>query len=234
MTIITIHNSKGGVGKTTTAINLSVALALVGQRVLVIDGDYQSNATFGFRVPARPGVYDWIVNGNFEPDRNVRATLDVLPSARHPIWWDYASPSIVRDRLQMLEPMGYHWVIVDTGPSRNQWVVSLLSLSDAILVPVDFSLFAIQGVSELLREIDPARVIGLVPIRYDLRNNRSIELLDILKRGGGLVAPPIRVGVDVDRAIQKGLAVFEYNSRTGVSDDYLTLAEWVVDRVAKN
>lgn len=230
--IVTIRNSKGGVGKTTTVINLSIALAAVGQRVLAIDGDYQHNATFGFGVESRPAVYQWITNGIFEPERGVRDTLDVLPSARSPLWWDYSALDVVEARFAALPH--YDWVIVDTSPSQNQWVQSLLSMSDAILIPVDFSLFSIQGVAELLKELDQRRVIGLIPIRYDLRNNRSIELLEVLKHSvGNLVAPPIRVGVDVDRAVQKGLAVFELNSRAPVSEDYLTLAEWVVDRIGE-
>lgn len=230
--IVTIHNSKGGVGKTTTTINLAINLAAAGQTVLVVDGDFQHNATFGFGCDARPAVHDWIVTGHFNPNRHIRPTLDVLPSARHPKWWDQSTLDVVMQRFHQLP--AYDWILVDTSPSQSRWVDSLLHMSDAILIPVDFSLYSIQGVSELMQELDRGRVIGLVPVRYDLRNNRSIELLEVLKRAGGtLVAPPIRVGVDVDRAAQKGLSMLEYNPRAPLADDYVTLTEWMVNALAE-
>ncbi len=230
--IVTIHNAKGGVGKTTTAINLGVNLAARNQRVLIIDGDWQHNATFGLGQDARPAVNDWITDGTFDPIKQVRPTLDLLPSAAEPMWWDDSSLAVVKDRFAELP--SYDWIIVDTNPSRSRWVDSLLKVSDAILIPVDFGVYAISGVSELLNRVDRSRVIGLLPVRYDLRNNRSIELLDYLKRAGGdIVAPPIRVGVDVDRAAEEGQSIKEFNPRSRVAEDYDTLTEWMVNALAE-
>ncbi|POB11046.1 ParA family protein [Sulfobacillus sp. hq2] len=128
----------------------------------------------------------------------------------------------------------YDWIIVDTAPSESRWVHALLACADAVLVPVDFSLYSIEGVAELMSEFDRSRVIGIVPVRYDLRNNRSIELLDVLKHAGGdLVSPPIRIGVDVDRAVEQGKAIMEYNPRSVVAIDYQTLKDWVVETLAE-
>lgn len=229
--IVTIHNAKGGVGKTTTSINLGVNLAAAGQRVLIIDGDRQHNATFGLGHGPHPGVYNWIVSGCFEPI-SVRPTLDLLPSARKPSWWDQSSLDVVTRRFRELP--SYDWIIVDTNPSQSKWVDSVLKISDAILIPVDFGIFAVDGVRELIEDLDTSRIIGLVPVRYDLRNNVSIELLDQLKHAGGsLVSPPIRIAVDVERAAARGQSMAEYNPRSKMAEDYLTLTEWMVTTLAE-
>ena len=99
------------------------------------------------------------------------------------MWWDDSSLAVVKDRFADLP--AYDWIIVDTNPSWSCWVDSLLKVSDAILIPVDFGVYAISGVSELLNRVDRSRGIGLLPVRYDLRNNRSIRprILPQTKRG---------------------------------------------------
>ncbi len=229
--IVTIHNSKGGVGKTTTTINVAATLAAAGQKVLVIDGDLQGNATLGLGQSLRPAVYRWITDGVFEPDQNVRPGLDVLPSAPRPSWWQVATPDVVSARFASLP--AYPWVLVDTNPSESTWVSSLLQCSDAILVPVDLGFYSVAGVTTLVPTIPRNRLIGLVPIRYDLRTNRAIEMLDLLKRAGGnLVGPAVRVCVDLDRAAQKGLPIREYNPGASASEDYDVLTEWMVTQLA--
>ena len=234
--IIVIHNRKGGVGKTTTAINLSINLADAGEHVLLIDGDHQHNATRGLGCDPQPGVFDWIVQAQFHPIA-VRASLDLLPAATLPggldrQWLDKATYSTVASRFQQLPR--YDWIIVDTAPSESAWIMALLRIGEFILIPVDFSIYAIEGVADLLAVLDRQRIIGLVPIRYDLRNNRSIELLEFLKHtSADLVGPPIRVGVDVDRAAQKGLGMAEFNPRAAVSEDYRAMTDWMVMRLAE-
>lgn len=233
--IVTIHNRKGGVGKTTTAINLAVNLALASQDVLLIDGDHQHNASLGLGCTARPATYEWLVHHRFLPEKMVRPTLDLLPTAASPssqdsAWIANSRQGVVSQRLAALPH--YDWIIVDTAPSESLWVNSLLACSDAILIPVDFSLYSIQGLTELIETLDRRRIIGLVPVRYDLRNRRSVELLNVLKSSGGnLVSPPIRVGVDVDRAAQKGLGMIEFASHSGVAHDYLNLTDWMVTQI---
>lgn len=234
--IITVHNRKGGVGKTTTSVNLAAHLAQAGERVLLIDGDNQHNASRALGFDPRPAVWEWMTQGHFEPE-HPRATLDLLPTSAYPDaecvdWERQVTGDIIRIRLAAIP--SYDWIIIDTAPSRSAWNSHLLAIADAYLIPVDFSLYSIEGVSELMAQLDRTRVIGLVPVRYDLRNNRSIELLDLLKHaGGGLVSPPIRVAVDVDRAVQHGQAMFEYNARSHAAEDYRTLTDWVVMHLAE-
>ncbi len=234
--IIVVHNRKGGVGKTTTSVNLAANLAAVGERVLLIDGDNQHNASRAFGCDPAPKVWEWVTTGRFDPV-TVRPTLAVLPTAKQPsaldpAWMQVATVEHLRQRLAALPT--YDWVFVDTPPSDSPWIRSWLALADAILIPVDFSLYSIEGVSELLEELDRSRIIGLVPVRYDLRNNRSIELLDVLKHAGGsLVAPPIRVSVDIDRAVQFGQSIAEFNAHAPVTADYHALTDWMVMTLAE-
>lgn len=230
--IITIHNSKGGVGKTTTTVNVGVQLAAARQTVLIVDGDLQSSATVGLGAPYRPAVYEWIVSGRFEPERQVRPGLDLLPSAPEPSWWAAATPAVVEERFHAI-PQQYDWILVDTNPSYGPWVASFIEASDAVLVPVDLGFYAVAGLANLIPHIPPGRLIGIVPIRYDLRTNRAIELLDRLKRAGGsLVGPPIRVCVALDRAAQLGLAAREYDPASTAAQDYQHLTEWMVMQLA--
>lgn len=226
--IVTVHNAKGGVGKTTTTINMAVILAAAGQRVLVVDGDFQANASFGLGCTPRPAVEMWMKDGVFEPESSGRDRLEVLPSARSMGWWDTATVDRVAQRFTLISAK-YDWIIVDTAPSKSRWVESLLAISDALIIPVDFSVFAVQGLADLLREVDRERVVAIVPTKYDRRTGRSDELLAVLRHAGqAILAPPIRVAVDVDRAAQKGLAVWEWNPKAPVAQDYVQLTEWVV------
>lgn len=230
--IITVHNSKGGVGKTTTTVNVGVSLAAAGMSVLVIDGDLQSSATLGLGSAYRPAVYDWIVHNRFEPDKQIRPHLDLLPSAPDPSWWEVVTPELLKERFDSL---AYDWILVDTNPSYGNGVWCFIEATDALLVPVDLGFYSVAGLANLMPKIPPDRLIGLVPIRYDLRTNRAIELLDYLKRAGGdLVSPPIRVCVALDRAAQKGLAAREYDPSTTAAQDYQILTEWMVNQLASS
>lgn len=228
--IVTIHNSKGGCGKTTTACNVGVTLAAARARVLVIDADLQGSATRGLGAEWSPGVYQWIVANHFAPIQ-VRPHLDLLPSARQPDWKRSATIPILRRRLAELD---YDWILIDTHPEYDEAVTNFVEVSDAILVPVDLGYYGVVALETLIPEIPPDRLIGLVPIRYDLRTNRAIELLDKLKRAGGdLVSPPIRQSVALDRAAERGLAAREMDPASAGAEDYQTLTEWMVSQLAQ-
>jgi len=229
--IITIHNAKGGVGKTTTTINLAVNLAAMGQKVLVIDGDLQSHATLGLGQTREPGVYEWITHRVVHVLENVRPNLDLLPSAPGQRWDDRLPLKELPDRFTLLRSH-YQWIFIDTSPSTDTWVINLLKISDAILIPVDLRFYSLAGVVDLQRYVPQDRLVGIVPVQYDLRTNRSIEMLEHLKHAkADLVGPPIRVCIAIDRSQQAGLSINEFDPTATAAIDYQILTEWMVSQL---
>lgn len=229
--IVTIHNSKGGCGKTTTACNVAVTLAAAGARVLLIDADPQASATIGVGGAYRPAVHAWLVDNVFEPE-TVRPRLDLLPSFKAPDWRGIISQELLEQRVAQID---YDWILVDTHPEYDDAVASFISVSDIVLVPVDLGYYSVARLGNFMPDMPTDRVIGLIPIRYDLRMNSSIELLDLLKKAGGTsVSPPIRQSAALENAARRGLAAREYDPRSRGAEDYQTLTEWMVRLVAES
>ena len=227
--ILVVHNQKGGVGKTTTSVNLAACLAAAHMHVLLIDGDLQANATDELACPLEPRVARWIRQDIFAPV-HAREHLDVLSSSPDEEWWDVADDQVQR-RFANIRSQ-YDMIVVDTAPSRSPWVTSLLNAADAILVPVDLAYHAVAGVDHLLKIVPTHRLIGFVPIRLDRRTRQSAIMLDALSAStGNLVAPAIRTSIEVDRAAQNGKPLVEYAPHSTASQDYIELAGWVVTRL---
>ncbi|MCL8208592.1 MAG: ParA family protein [Actinomycetia bacterium] len=231
--ILVVHNQKGGVGKTTTALHLAAALAMGGQTACLIDADAQGNATQGLGLDPRPAVAEWILEGQWEPV-TARTRLDVLPGGpTAQRWWETAGQDVVAERFRQI-PLTYDWIVVDTAPAHSTWIAGLLRVAHGIIVPVDLSFYSLAGVADVLGRVPPGRLIGLLPVRYDLRTRRSIEMLDALKRiAGARVAPPIRQCVDLDRAAQAGRTIWEWAPHATAAEDYLTCVEWMVTHIAE-
>lgn len=160
--IIAIVNQKGGVGKTTTTVNLTAALAALGKRVLLCDFDPQANATSGMGVDkntASPNVYDVLINGA-DPRRGVVTTHygDVLPSNKALAGAGVemiALPDrehLLRKALEVLSP-GYDFIFVDCPPSLELLTVNALCAADSLLVPVQCEYYALEGLSDLLSTV---------------------------------------------------------------------------------
>lgn len=227
--VLVVHNQKGGVGKTTTSVNLAVSLAHANLHVLLIDGDLQGNATDELSLPLEPRVARWVQADRFEPVA-VREHLEVLSSSPDEEWWDVAD-DLVQRRFAAIRSR-YDLIVVDTAPSRSPWVTSLLHVADAILVPVDLSYHAVAGVDHLLKLVPTHRLIGFVPIRLDRRTRQSAVMLDALSAStGNLVAPAIRTSIEVDRAAQSGQPLVDYAPHSTAAQDYVELAGWVVTRL---
>ncbi|MCY0908742.1 MAG: ParA family protein [Sulfobacillus thermotolerans] len=228
--MLVVHNQKGGVGKTTTSVNLAACLAAAQVHVLLIDGDLQANATDEFACPLEPRVARWIRDDVFMPVQ-ARENLDVLSSSPDEEWWWDVATDQVQRRVDNIRSR-YDIIIVDTAPSRSPWVTSLLQVADAILVPVDLAYHAVAGVDHLLKFVPTHRLIGFVPVRFDRRTRQSALMLEALSAStGNLVAPAIRTSIEVDRAAQSGKPLVEYAPHSTAAQDYIALAEWVVTRL---
>ncbi len=251
--ILSVSNQKGGVGKTTTAINLGTALAAVGEKVLLIDLDPQGNASTGLgmsRAGARATIYDVIVNG-FSILDAARATalpgLDLvssdpdLPGAELELAGASGRSFRLRDALRAVRDAGrYSYVLIDCPPSLNLLTVNAMTAADAVLVPLQCEFFALEGLTQLMRTVELVRgglnpkleIQGLVLTMYDRRNSLSGQVAADVRAhfGDKVYQTVIPRNVRVSEAPSFGKPVLVYDLKCTGSRAYLDLAREVVGR----
>jgi chromosome partitioning protein len=254
--VLSVSNQKGGVGKTTTAINLGTALAAVGERVLLIDLDPQGNASTGLgmsRGGTQTTVYDVVVNGAPIADA-ARPTalpgLDLLGCDPDLSGAEIELASVprrsfrLRDALQPLRDAShakaYTYVLIDCPPSLNLLTVNAMTAADAVLVPLQCEFFALEGLTQLMRTVELVRgslnprleIQGLVLTMYDRRNRLSDQVAaDVRSHFGDKVYQTmIPRNVRVSEAPSFGKPVLVYDLKCAGSRAYLALAREVVGR----
>jgi chromosome partitioning protein len=252
--IIAIANQKGGVGKTTTAINLGAALAEIGKRILLVDLDPQGNASTGLGFPASKRThttYDLILD---------EASLDeVIKETKTPGLWlapattDLSSADIelvanekrsflLHDALRQpqMDRYDFDFILIDCPPSLSLLTVNAMVAAHSIIVPLQSEFFALEGLSQLLltvREIRETankelRIDGIVLTMYDRRNNLSqLVEQDARETLGDMVFETIVPrNVRVSEAPSYSIPVLEYDSKSKGSEAYRSLAQEMVSR----
>ena len=253
--VLAVSNQKGGVGKTTTAINLGTALAAIGERVLIVDMDPQGNASTGLGVPRetrKVTIYDVIVDGRSIDETAVQTAvpgLQIVPADA-----DMSGIEIelsqadrrsyrLRDALQAQGRQGqprYDYVLIDCPPSLNLLTLNAMAAADAVLVPLQCEFFALEGLTQLMRTIDMVKhslnpsleIQGLVLTMYDRRNALSGQVAaDVRKHFGDKVYESvIPRNVRVSEAPSYGKPVLIYDLKCTGSQAYLKLARELVTR----
>ncbi len=254
--VITIANQKGGVGKTTTTINLGTALAAVGERVLIIDLDPQGNASTGLGIELeqrRSSIYD-VLSGDMTLTECVQDTavprLSVVPSTLDLLGFEQEAMG-TRDRSYRLRraidalpagkgeaPFGY--VLIDCPPSLNLLTINALAAAQSVLVPLQCEFFALEGLSQLLRTVEHVRVNlnpelaihGIVLTMFDRRNNLSSQVVDDVRQfmGDQVYETVIPRNVRVSEAPSFGKPVLLYDVGCAGSQAYIHLASEVIKR----
>jgi chromosome partitioning protein len=253
--ILAIANQKGGVGKTTTAINLGTALAAVGQRVLLVDHDPQGNASTGLGLnPQMRGktLYDVLMDGVAADEAIVPTevpNLSLIPAEA-----DLSGVELelgqtprrayrLRDALEWLDPGAFDYILIDCPPSLNLLTVNALAAADAVLVPLQCEFFALEGLSQLLRTIEQVRaslnprlaIQGVVLTMFDRRNSLSSQVATDV-RGHlkeAVYETVIPRNVRVSEAPSHGKPALIYDLQCAGSRAYLDLAREMLAREKK-
>ena len=251
--VLVVANQKGGVGKTTTAINLGTALAAVGEKVLLIDSDPQGNASTGLgvgRAQRKVTLYDVLMGeapissavvNTVLPGLDLVAADPDLSGVELELGQQARRSFKLRDALEPIRTEGeYTYVLIDCPPSLNLLTVNAMAASDAVLVPLQCEFFALEGLTQLIRTVDLVRgslnpnleIQGVVLTMYDRRNSLSEQVArDVRGHFGETVYNTvIPRNVRVSEAPSYGKPVLVYDLKCSGSQAYLKLAREVVLR----
>ncbi len=248
--VIAIANQKGGVGKTTTAVNLSSCLAVKGKKVLIIDIDPQGNTSSGLGVDKTnisTSIYDVIINDVHINDTLLKTKINDLMISPSNIQLAGAEVELVsvisrETRLKnALEPVrkNFDFIIIDCPPSLGLLTVNSLTAADTILVPIQCEYYALEGLSQLMntvkivqKHLNPAlKVEGVVLTMFDARTNLSIQVVDEVKKyfGNKVYRTIIPRNVRLSEAPSYGLPIILYDSKSKGAECYMDLADEVIE-----
>jgi chromosome partitioning protein len=249
--IIAVANQKGGVGKTTTTVNLATALAAAGQRVLVVDSDPQGNASTGLGLDRRQrqrSIYDVLVNQlpaaealhpTMVPGLMLLPATSALSGAEVELVDADRRSHRLADALKTLPD--FDLVLIDCPPSLGLLTVNALVAADAVLVPLQAEFFALEGLSQLLSTIERVKaglnprlaLLGIVLTMVDRRNRLSDNVCEDVRAvmGPKVFSTVVPRNVRLSEAPSHGLPALLYDSRCAGSDAYVALAREVLGRL---
>ena len=249
--IISVANQKGGVGKTTTTVNLGASLAFVGKKILLVDSDAQGNATsgMGIRKPdVTHDIYDVLVNEVPSQDAiypTSRENLDIVPATLQLAGAEIELTSMMarESRLKMaLNEVKdqYDFILIDCPPSLGHLTINAFTASDSILIPVQCEYYALEGLSQLLNTVrlvqkhfnPELEIEGVLLTMYDARTNLGAEVVEEVRRyfQEKVYDTIIPRNIRLSEAPSHGLSIIDYDIRSKGAEVYQALAKEVLTR----
>lgn len=249
--IISVANQKGGVGKTTTTVNLGASLAFVGKKILLVDSDAQGNATsgMGIRKPdVTHDIYDVLVNEVPIQDAiypTFRENLDIVPATLQLAGAEIELTSMMarESRLKMaLNEVKdqYDFILIDCPPSLGHLTINAFTASDSILIPVQCEYYALEGLSQLLNTVrlvqkhfnPELEIEGVLLTMYDARTNLGAEVVEEVRRyfQEKVYDTIIPRNIRLSEAPSHGMSIIDYDIRSKGAEVYQALAKEVLTR----
>ena len=249
--IIAVANQKGGVGKTTTAINLAACLSVKGKKVLLIDMDPQGNTTSGIGVDKSElenSIFDLMIGESSISDciiDNVFRDMDLIPTnvdlaaAEIELIGIERKEYILKDEIDFIKSK-YDFIIIDCPPALSMLTINAMTTANSVIVPIQCEYYALEGLSQLLHTINlvserlnpELKIEGIVFTMYDSRTNLSVQVVENVRNniGSNVYDSIIPRNIRLAEAPSYGLPIIQYDAKSAGAEAYMALAEEVINK----
>ena len=249
--IIAVANQKGGVGKTTTAVNLSACLAYAGKKTLLIDCDPQGNSTSGFGIEGsdyETSIYECLADSSKTEQSIIKTkylNMYVLPSssdlsaAEIELAYEDKREFFLKNVISQIKDK-FDFIIIDSPPSLGMITINILTAADSVLIPIQCEYYALEGVSQLINTIKAIKkklnpkidIEGILGTMYDGRTNLSIQVLEEVKRffPNKIYKTVIPRNIRLSESPSFGEPIIKYDRTSKGASAYMALAKEVIDK----